>query len=354
MSGSGIGGTLGTALGVALAPETGGMSLAIPALAGAAGSAAGGAFTGSKNMWRDALLGGIGGGISGGLNNAVGGADGLGALFKGAPDASEIISPELAAADPSLVNPSTSSAIWDSAKKFAPYAGLSGGALLLDKAMAPKQVGPTGSSPYNPNSPKSMPLNRQQQAVDPNSYFTTGGNRSYFDNVNPQPTYYANGGKVRRYADGGDVQSDKGIGTINPMAWPVEVYMEMMRDKSPKKNNSENLNKDNSDLVEIRPGEWGRVKRKSFANGGSSSASSSNIPPRGRKVRGGGDGRSDSIPAMLSDGEFVVSAPVVSALGNGSNDAGAKQLDGMQKKVLRKHYKGGKPSKAMGIGAYVH
>jgi uncharacterized protein YcfJ len=44
-------------------------------------------------------------------------------------------------------------------------------------------------------------------------------------------------------------------------------------------------------------------------------------------VKGKGDGTSDSIAAMLANGEFVVPADVVSSLGNGSNDAGAKVLD---------------------------
>jgi hypothetical protein len=44
-------------------------------------------------------------------------------------------------------------------------------------------------------------------------------------------------------------------------------------------------------------------------------------------VKGDGDGTSDSIAAMLANGEFVIPADVVSNLGNGSNDAGAKVLD---------------------------
>jgi hypothetical protein len=44
-------------------------------------------------------------------------------------------------------------------------------------------------------------------------------------------------------------------------------------------------------------------------------------------VKGKGDGTSDSIAAMLANGEFVIPADVVSSLGNGSNDAGAKVLD---------------------------
>ena len=50
-------------------------------------------------------------------------------------------------------------------------------------------------------------------------------------------------------------------------------------------------------------------------------------------VQGPGTGTSDSIPAMLSNGEFVIPANVVSALGNGSNDNGAKVLDSFLKAI---------------------
>lgn len=63
----------------------------------------------------------------------------------------------------------------------------------------------------------------------------------------------------------------------------------------------------------------------------------------GRMLKGPGDGMSDSIPASiggrrparLADGEFVVPADVVSHLGNGSTDAGAKQLYAMMDKVRK-------------------
>ena len=63
----------------------------------------------------------------------------------------------------------------------------------------------------------------------------------------------------------------------------------------------------------------------------------------GRMLKGPGDGMSDNIPAMigskqparLADGEFVVPADVVSHLGNGSTDAGAKKLYAMMDKVRR-------------------
>jgi hypothetical protein len=55
-----------------------------------------------------------------------------------------------------------------------------------------------------------------------------------------------------------------------------------------------------------------------------------------RYVKGDGDGTSDSIPAMLANGEFVIPADVVSGLGNGSNDSGAKVLDEFLK-TIRQH-----------------
>jgi len=58
-------------------------------------------------------------------------------------------------------------------------------------------------------------------------------------------------------------------------------------------------------------------------------------------VNGAGDGMDDMIPAtlegeqdvVLSDGEFIVPADVVSGLGNGSSDAGAKSLYEMMDRV---------------------
>jgi len=49
--------------------------------------------------------------------------------------------------------------------------------------------------------------------------------------------------------------------------------------------------------------------------------------PLSRYVQGGGTGRSDSIDAKLSDGEYVIDAETVALLGDGSSKAGAKKLD---------------------------
>lgn len=56
----------------------------------------------------------------------------------------------------------------------------------------------------------------------------------------------------------------------------------------------------------------------------------------GHLVRGPGTGRSDEIPAQLSDGEYVMDAETVALLGDGSTDEGARRLDEMRQR-LRKH-----------------
>ena len=53
----------------------------------------------------------------------------------------------------------------------------------------------------------------------------------------------------------------------------------------------------------------------------------------GKYVEGKGDGTSDDIAAMLANGEYVFSADVVAALGNGSNKAGAEELDKMVRAI---------------------
>ena len=63
----------------------------------------------------------------------------------------------------------------------------------------------------------------------------------------------------------------------------------------------------------------------------------------GRLLKGPGDGVSDSIPATigrgqparLADGEFVIPARIVSELGNGSTDAGAKRLYEMMDRIQK-------------------
>jgi hypothetical protein len=77
-------------------------------------------------------------------------------------------------------------------------------------------------------------------------------------------------------------------------------------------------------------------KPEFYSEGGASSMAN-------RYVRGAGDGTSDSVPAMLASGEFVIPADVVSGLGNGDNNAGAKVLDKFME-VIRVHKRGAAPN----------
>lgn len=64
---------------------------------------------------------------------------------------------------------------------------------------------------------------------------------------------------------------------------------------------------------------------------------------KGKYLDGASDGMADKVPAnidgvqeaRLSDGEFVIPADVVSHLGNGNSDAGAKVLKGMMSRVRK-------------------
>jgi hypothetical protein len=82
------------------------------------------------------------------------------------------------------------------------------------------------------------------------------------------------------------------------------------------------------------------------ANGGGISEAHYNLggySDGGRLLKGPGDGVSDSIPAVigrkqparLADGEFVVPARIVSEIGNGSTEAGARKLYAMMDRVQK-------------------
>jgi hypothetical protein len=66
-----------------------------------------------------------------------------------------------------------------------------------------------------------------------------------------------------------------------------------------------------------------------LAQGGS--ANPDHFPRRTGKINGPGTETSDSIPAMLSDGEFVFTARAVRGAGNGSRRQGAKRMYQMMK-----------------------
>lgn len=84
-----------------------------------------------------------------------------------------------------------------------------------------------------------------------------------------------------------------------------------------------------------------KTEEKEMASGGITGLGGYAHGGNPRLLRGPGDGMSDDIPATiadkqparLADGEFVVPADVVSGLGNGSTEAGAKKLHQMMDRV---------------------
>jgi hypothetical protein len=98
-------------------------------------------------------------------------------------------------------------------------------------------------------------------------------------------------------------------------------------------------------LAASNPGIGAQYTPASMASGGIAGYSLGGYAAGGnpRLLKGPGDGMSDNIPATiggkqparLADGEFVVPADVVSHLGNGSTDAGAKHLYNMMDKVRK-------------------
>jgi len=94
-----------------------------------------------------------------------------------------------------------------------------------------------------------------------------------------------------------------------------------------------------------------------YFHGGSAEYNLGSYSDGGRLLKGPGDGMSDEIPATiahkqparLAEGEFVVPADVVSHLGNGSTEAGAKHLYKMMDNV--RHARTGKKKQAKQIKA---
>lgn len=58
-------------------------------------------------------------------------------------------------------------------------------------------------------------------------------------------------------------------------------------------------------------------------------------------ANGRGTGQSDDIPAMLHDGDYVMDADTVAALGDGSSKAGALALEGLRREVPHRMSEGG-------------
>lgn len=164
-------------------------------------------------------------------------------------------------------------------------------------------------------------LSMSRQAVAPQQ---RGGESNWFaEGTNKLPSYYAEGGQPRPNENDPSV-----LGFIK--------YM-MAKRKLPSEVREAGENEVMKTGVPNR-----YMTREEYLRRLEEQANSGNEPlgkPEGlarggsNYVRGGTLGQADKIPAQLSDGEYIMDADVVSALGDGNNEAGAAKLDGMRKQI---------------------
>lgn len=196
------------------------------------------------------------------------------------------------------------------------------------------KYGLAAAAPGIADSMKPAPLPEPEKYDGPLSRFKFNPETyQAYDPTPPNPYYQAQYQDYRGYAGGGTVEQMSnanaiGMNTGYPQA-DVQGHAYASPWQTPM---SQNMVTDAADTgVNRMTGEM------NFAAGGHLGSYSDG----GRMLKGPGDGMSDSIPAKigakqparLADGEFVVPADVVSHLGNGSSDAGAKQLYKMMDRI---------------------
>jgi hypothetical protein len=93
-------------------------------------------------------------------------------------------------------------------------------------------------------------------------------------------------------------------------------------------------------MADVRAPAYDYLNPRRAANGGIASLATGGYPRKTGAISGPGTETSDSIPAMLSDGEFVMTAQAVKAMGNGSRRAGAKKMYALMHQLERNASRG--------------
>jgi hypothetical protein len=190
---------------------------------------------------------------------------------------------------------------------------------------------------YNPQTPTNMIGSTYQPGQDTSERQWFNGGYTY------GTPYEAADGGIIALAGGGPVENMSnnaaiGANTMYPMAnmttsafatpYQTPQSTNMMQNMAPSGGGTVNMMSGEPNMQGTRMAMGGVTDLGGYSDGG-------------RLLRGPGDGVSDSIPAQigdkqparLADGEFVVPARIVSELGNGSTEAGAKQLYKMLDRV---------------------
>lgn len=221
--------------------------------------------------------------------------------------------------------------------KHGAMTGAGMGAALAAPMFAPQLYMPEQQEPEKREFPQADPAMRTRYNPPPSYRPGYSGEQLYFD---PYPTRsrYAAGGVVRMAA-GGIADMPQGDAAFPRAESPrmnekelVSMAIKAVRSELPEQAaatvlaqfiqtyGEDALRKLVSDVQE------GRVPQGDMEG----------------QIQGPGDGMDDLVPAkmddgssdvLLSDGEFIVPADVVSGLGNGSSDAGAAELENMMSRV---------------------
>jgi len=195
--------------------------------------------------------------------------------------------------------------------KYLAMAGTAAAVPLVKQALAP-----------NPR----YGINTPQPYSGPLSKFSYNP-ATYTPAANPAPVYYK-----ARYAAGGTAKSNS-MSDLMSSRDSIDKYLTEYQSDPASVHQKAKAGDYNAMLALNR---INQTPNQNYAAGGIAQ-----LAVGGKLLRGQGDGMSDSInanisgkrEARLADGEFVIPADVVSHLGNGSTDAGAKQLYSMMDKV---------------------
>lgn len=346
-------------------PEYGGLGNILKALVRAAGAIVGftvggplGAAAGSGittkltgGSWNDALKGaalsGIGGevtqGLTGGGWSPTGGVQSYGSALNdfrmaGTPISQAAINNGLQAAGGGIGG------------ALAPIGGWAGATAGLG-AMGADTPTPQAAPTLPQQSPINLNVQPAQRTYHPyegdyGHYGEQGGGmgHKFFDPVNPMPVLnapqteidprlamgdYARGGRVRGYGFGGPAGPLGGQPLHQPglrgpqgpqMAAGPGVPATGIGTASPRQQ---------SVLNAVAQG-YSAFARGGMVHRGLAAAAMPSPAAMQGSVSGPGDGKSDQVPAMLSDGEHVFDAASVANFGNGSNTAGHKVIENLK------------------------
>ena len=378
--------TAGAATPYLLGAGMGATSAGIVAGAGAGALISGGmAAVQGKDVGQAALMGGIGGGFAGGMG-AYGDANVFGVGAAPTPDPN-VVAANVAQGTGALPPPPMSNYADGIANSYSPptpveltssmvpqnvpvdpgislaegqktagptsyYSQLGSGAMDTAKKIGIQGLPALGVLQADQNMPgeqddeytrrlkgyKLSPNYKAYEAPRPNPYY--------------RPTYAAEGGVMNSFDDEAGVDMAEGGKILMPK---LKSDFGIAADSDPSTRSlsaldaAELRNKKLKGRFGIKTAQAPKTGIKSLGGDFSDTAAKGGIADLGgysdggRMLKGPGDGMSDSIPgviagkqpARLADGEFVVPADVVSHLGNGSTDAGAKRLYSMMDKVRK-------------------